>query len=338
MSDASGGVALDANTFLAIDDERNILCAYRRDQGGKPISVIDLDPLLGSRVKKGKPPEEADFEAMTTLGGKVYVMGSHGRSRTGKWRPSRQCFLAVTVEMKAGVVTATPFGTVRRDLVTELLADPRMAGLGLQKAMGSPGDSSEDLAPKETGLNIEGLGAMADGKGVLIGFRNPQVGGKALLVPLTNPAAFVAQGAKPVFGEPILLPLLVWKGDKRYDAGVRDIAWAPRIGVYLISAGPADARKTFALYKWTGRPGDAPVLLEQATRAVAAVEHFTPEAIIIYPNTDRFQLLSDDGSRRVQAPSADDCLPGEFQDGWTDNKFLKDMGKRTFRSLWLEPR
>jgi hypothetical protein len=336
MSDASGAVALDANTFLAVDDERNILCAYRRDRSGKPISVIDLDPILGVRPKKG--PEEADFEGMATLGGKVYVMGSHGRTHTGKWRQSRQCFLAVTVELKTGAVTATPFGTVRRDLVTELLADPRTAGLGLEAAMGSPAVHSEDLAPKKGGLNIEGLGATADGKALLIGFRNPQVGGKAILVPLTNPAAVVAEGARPLFGAPILLPLPVWKEGKRIDAGVRDIAWAPRIGAYLISAGPADERKAFAIYKWSGRPGDAPVLLEQATRAVAAVEHFTPEAIIIYPNTDRFQLLSDDGSRRVRAAGEDDCLPGEFRDGWTENKYLKDMGKRTFRSLWLEPR
>jgi precorrin isomerase len=74
------------------------------------------------------------------------------------------------------------------------------------------------------------------------------------------------------------------------------------------------------------------------TRAVAAVEHFTPEAIVVYAHTDRFQLLSDDGSRRVQVAGEDDCLPGEFRDGWTENKFLKDVAKRTFRSLWLEPR
>jgi hypothetical protein len=338
MSDASGAVALDANTFLTVDDERNILCAYRRDQSGKPISVIDLDPLLGARSKKGKPPEEADFEGMATLGGKVYLIGSHGRTHTGKWRQSRMCFVAVTVEMKAGVVTVTPFGTVRRDLMTELLADPRTARLGLAAALGSPAAHTEDLAPKKGGLNIEGLGAMADGKGLLIGFRNPLVAGKAILVALTNPAAVVAEGAKPVFGEPILLPLPVWKEGKRIDAGVRSIEWSPRVGAYLISAGPADERKVFAIYKWSGKPSDAPVLLEQATRAVAAVEHFTPEAIIIYPHSDRFQLLSDDGSRRVQVAGADDCLPGEFQAGWTENKSLKDLAKRTFRSLWLEPR
>ncbi len=57
-------------------------------------------------------------------------------------------------------------GTPTARLLEDLLAEPRLQGFGLRQAA--------ELAPKtQGGLNIEGMTAMLDGAGVLIGLRGP---------------------------------------------------------------------------------------------------------------------------------------------------------------------
>jgi hypothetical protein len=133
-------------------------------------------------------------------------------------------------------------------------------------------------------LNIEGLTATPTG-GLLVGFRNPIPGGKALIVPIENPLDVVMGKAKAKLGAPILLPL--------GGLGIRSFEYAAARNEFLIVAGPDGVVGPFRLYRWSGSPTDAPVEVPDVS-----FTGLQPEALIVYPDDPKtIEVLSDDGTR-----------------------------------------
>lgn len=158
-------------------------------------------------------------------------------------------------------------------------------------------------------INIEGLSRTPEGA-LLIGFRNPLPGGKALLVPLANPQD-VVDGKPAKAGEPSFLSL----GGR----GIRSIEYFEPKGKYLIVAGPYDDDGDFKLYEWSGSPNEDPAPVDGV-----GFQNFRPEALIAYPGEpSRIQLLSDDGTEQV---NGNDCK---------DPKVEPRL--KSFRSIWLAP-
>jgi len=331
MCDASAAVALDDETFIVADDEKNTLLIYRAGLSGTPLQAIPWARRLG--IAAGDEHPEADIEAATVLDGRIYWITSHGRNKDGKWRPNRHRFFAMTVEWTGDGYVARPFGKSRGDLVRQLVRHEPIRRLALAEAYAAGAKKVERLAPKREGLNIEGLCATADGKSLLIGLRNPMPSGRALLVPLENPAAVVAEGAAPRFGEPVLLKMVSDPRGKSLDLSFRGIEYSPHQAAYLIAAGTADARDAAAIYRWSGDRSDAPVFMPRATAAVRAPQRFRPEALIVYPNNSAVDVLSDDGSLRVKVASPAQCAPGEFLDGQCQQKHLNDDRQKAFRAV-----
>ena len=261
--DGSAGAALPGGLFVGANDETNLLRVYRVT-GGRPVAAQSVSAFLGLPHKA-----EADIEAAATLreaGGDVtYWMTSHARDSHGEERPERSRLFATRWDG----TTIVPVGRARGDLRRALLAAP---GLGLA-AVGN-------RAPEEGGINVEGLADGGRGN-LLIGFRSPLIGpGRlALVVPLAGAAGLVEAGAPVRFGAPVLL-----------DLGGRGIRSLERIGGgYVIVAGPASGDGSFALFRWSGRRGDAP------REVPAPIDGLTVEAAM--PLADgRLLLLSDDGS------------------------------------------
>lgn len=282
LDNASAAVMLDTDRFLVAGDERNrvVLCSLH--QPAAPLKVFDFDAAL---APAGDEPAEADLEAAARIGDRVYWIGSHGRDSDGEWRWNRSRFFATVMETNAVGVTLRPVGTPYRDLMTRLLKCKAVADLGLAQAVGEPGRTVKALAPKRAGVNIEGLAASSDGGSLLIGFRNPIPRGRALVIPLLNPAAIVESAVAPLFGDPILLDL--------QGLGIRDLVCRGGAAGYWILGGPADTTRRFALFSWTGSPSDPPVL-RQSLDPVPGCKDFTPEALL--PQADGVTLLSDDGS------------------------------------------
>ena len=299
MCDASASVLVDADHFLVANDEDNILRAYRFDAPGGPIASFDWSSALG--IGPADPHPEADIEAATRVGNRIYWIASHGTNKEGKPRPNRRRFFATDVARKNGKIELAPAGTPFTGLVEALAADNRFTEFKLaERAMKAP--ESAD------GFNIEGLTATPEGR-LLIGFRNPVPDDAALLVPLENPNEILIGGAKPQFGNPVRLHL-----GKR---GIRSIDFAPTHAAYFIVAGPIGDVGTSALYRWSGVPADDPVLLSHIDFA-----GLNPEAVVapLAPRTDLL-LMSDDGGRTV--------------DGVECKKAPPD--RRKFRSLWISP-
>jgi hypothetical protein len=293
MCDASAAVALDGQHFAVANDEDNPIRVYRADEGSLPIQTFDFSKEV--RVDPKKP--EMDLEGACWLGEKIFWISSHGRNKDGEVRPSRQVLFATTCTKTAKGFDMKPVGRPYRLLLADLIREPRFASLRLAEA--------SKLAPKAAGaLNIEGLCATPEGK-LLIGFRNPVPQSQALLIPLDNPEQVIT-GQRAKFGEPILLPL--------DGLGVRDIAfWR---GEYLIIGGPTDGKPQSSLFVWDGKAQPKKV-------SWLKLGNFNPEALIVYEGrTNAFQVLSDDGTRRV---------------GTEPCKELKDPKQQRFRSMWVQP-
>jgi hypothetical protein len=110
-----------------------------------------------------------------------------------------------------------------------------------------------------------------------------------------NPAE-VNSGAKAALGQPIELAL--------GGLGIRSI---DRVGgEYLVIAGPSGESGGFALYKWSGAAGDAPIAMKKID-----FKDMHPEALFAVPGTDMIQILSDDGGREVQGIKCKDLTEVE---------------------------
>jgi len=331
-SDASAAVAVSENMFIVADDENNILRIYETGKAGQPVGSFDMTSFLD--IEPDHP--EADIEAATMVGRRIYWITSHGRNKDGKLRPNRYRFFATDVFVENRSVKLRPVGKPYRNLIHELLKTWPARQLGLDKAtrfgVELKKKDREKLAPKKNGLNIEGLCASADGEILYIGLRNPRPKDKqdgrvkAIVVALLNPDRVMEKGEAPVFGEPMLWDL---KG-----LGIRSMEYSRFHKACLIIAGGPDEDEGFALYRWSGKPESPPELGRELSLGKSK---FTPEALIPFEKSGRLLILSDDGSLVVKVAGAWECLEGEYRkDGTTLNKYLANPGRKTFRGFWLE--
>ena len=331
-SDASAAVAVAKDMFVVADDENNVLRVYKTSQGGLPLFSYDMTEFLD--IEPEYP--EADIEGATMIGPRIYWITSHGRNKDGKMRPNRYRFFATTVKKDNGNLTINPVGKPCKTLIHSLVKTDTMRHLGLDKATRFDKNElskkeREKLAPKEQGLNIEGLCASADGSTIYIGFRNPRLidkvtgPAKALVVPLNNPEQVIEDKEAPIFGEPMLWDLA--------GLGIRSMEYSHFHKAYFIIAGSFDESPKFALYRWSGKSERPPVFVRELSQS-----NFSPEALVIYKSSDKLFMLSDDGSLKIKVSGAWECMEGEFRkDGTCLNKYLIDPKKKTFRGIWLEP-
>ncbi len=321
-ADASAAVALDVNTLAVADDETNGLRLYDVTRPGPPRAELDLTEF--AVVDREHP--ELDLEGAARVGRRVYWIGSHGRNRDGKRRVNRSCLLATDIGRSATGPTLVPTGRVYRDLLDDLLREPAVRALKLERSVRLPAHFEsvkkhrEALAPKRQGLNIEALAPGPGGRGLYIGFRNPRPldptdgKAKALVIPLINSEDVLLAQARPWFGPPVLLNL--------HGLGLRSMAYLPDLGQYLLVAGDHDGKtREFVLYRWSGHPHEAPI----PVRTFGPPQHdLNIEALVPFPRQAPVLLLSDDGTRRVRINGKE----------WV-NKELPDLRQRTFRGLWL---
>jgi hypothetical protein len=288
ICDASAAVEISAGIFMVANDEDNILRLYRTGKDGPAlVTAPSLSTTLGAVTRKGNP-RELDLEGTAVLDGKIYLIGSHGRSRkTGKVRPTRQRLFAITLvhNTETNRVTFELVGVPYTSLIADLIAhygeDSSLDWLDLESAaMRAPGDPG--------GLNIEGLSATADGSGLLIGMGNPLgPDGRAILIPLTNPEETIS-GKPAVFGEPLTIDLT--------GRGIRSIDYVEPWKHYVIIAGPTGGDGDFAVYRWSGQQADAPVEIPLAWDGESKL---TPEAIFHDSLSNTLHVLSDDGKVAV---------------------------------------
>jgi hypothetical protein len=288
MCDASAAVSLGGGHFAVADDESDILMVYRRGVN-QPVGELKLTRYLNPNDRRaGAKSVEIDIEGAATVGDRIYWISSHGRKKDGSIDPQRWRFFATDIDRRAPTPSLMPsLGKPYKSLVVDMAADSRLAFLK---------DAAELKPEAKGGFNIEGLAATPDG-GMLIGFRNPQVKGAAVILPMLNPASMVDAGAKPKFDDPIFL-----------DLGGRGIRSLELVGnQYLIVAGPygdastSKAMPAFVLYRWSGKPQQAPEMVRSLDFG-----SFRAESVFFDADANDLYLLSDDGTEQVDGRDCKD--------------------------------
>jgi hypothetical protein len=296
MCDASAAVPVESNLFVVANDEDNTLRIYKSEESGKAIYSQDLSSFLQINPKH----PETDIEGATLIKNRIYWITSHGANKEGKQRPNRHRFFATDIEAIDGKFSLKPIGMPFLGLVKAFEDSAGLKNYDLGKA-------AKNAPESKNGLNIEGLTKTPQGN-LLIGFRNPIPEGKALLVPLENPQEVIAGNEKPKLGNPILLAL--------DGLGIRSIEYSDASRAYFIIAGPYDDNGSFQLYRWSGNPSEAPVLIKIDFNGLH------PEALVVYPKKKiRARILSDDGSKFINGQNC---------------KVLVNAQDKAFRSTWLE--
>jgi len=288
--DASAVVALGSDHFAVANDEDNLLRTYNRTHGGPPVQTLDLTKFLELNPKA----PESDLEAAATLGDRAYWITSHGRNRKGRKTPNRHRFFATRYVTNGTQIALEPVGRPYTQLLRDLTREPSLLQFKLATAA--------TRAPKTNdALNIEGLCSTPDNH-LLIGFRNPIPGGKALIVPLLNPAD-LTEGKPAKFGAHMLLDL--------NGLGIRSMGYWR--GHYVILAGSYQNDAISRLYTWDGGTS-APKWIEEIK-----LGGLNPEGVAFYGGTgpEEFHIVSDDGTLSV---------------GGMDCKKLTDPALRRFRS------
>jgi hypothetical protein len=314
-SDASAVTPLGSGMFAIASDERsssdeNFILTYDL-KTRRLVGKLNLNPYLSSdppHPDQDDPKKpEFDIEAAARVGDRVYWITSHGRDSAGKEKKSRRRFFAT--DMKADG-TLEFVGQPYYRLLNALSTHPNTKSLNLHT----------EEAPERGGLNIEGLAA-ADGGDLLIGFRSPVIGGKALLVPLKNPAALISNNTTaPDFARPIFLRL-------RQDRGVRDLLYRNQTKDYLILAGPVGAQGQFSLFQWDGRRDSEPVELP-----IGDMSSVFPESILnLIADTGEVLLLSDDGDCIFQEDGT--CFATEDDNRKKETNKKKPDAARRFRGV-----
>lgn len=292
MCDASAAVPVASHHFVVANDKDSVLRIYDRERPGLPVYEKDFSGLLGVR------DPETDLEGGTRIGDRLYWIASHSATGQGD-SLSRRCLFAARIALEGPSFDLSLAGRPYTGLLHDLELRDDLKRYHLDRAARLPPESLD-------GLNIEGLSRTPEG-GLLIAFRNPRPGGKALLVTLKNPAE-VTDGRAGRFGKPVLLDL----GGR----GIRSIEYSDARERYFIVAGPHDDEGTFAFFEWSGHAADRP----QAVHAI----HFdglNPEALVLYADQSvREQVLSDDRGDEVNGRR---CL-------W------REQDQQSFRSLWIE--
>ena len=314
MSDASDAIAQDDNFYMSGDDELNVLNVYSRSASGLPFVSYDYTSYL-ALPDPTKP--EVDLEAATNSTAhtnRTYWLGSmsNGKAPSFGDKPNRNRIFATTTS-GTGASTAFSFVGYYGNLKAELISWGDANGYNFT-ASAAAGVDSKTVG----GFAAEGMVFGPDNTTLYIGMRAPLVPTStrtnAVIAPIVNFETWFNDGApvgSPTFAAPIELNL----GGR----GLRDLTRLSN-GTYIIIAGnPGAAPVTSAIYKWTGNPTDAPILITTSADGILNMEGVMQVNVAGVLSLNKLQVITDGGSEILYADAV-------------EAKDFADLNLRKFRS------
>jgi hypothetical protein len=277
----SGVVQLPDGRLLIIQDEarRPFNLLSLDSEGNLKPQILRREPLLlGWRGLRGLGKLD-DLEAMAIdRNGYVYAITSHSRTeRTGRLSSARQKLVRFRVE--GDRVTDSAVAPELKSFIAA--CDPLLDKAIRAKGRGETG-----------GLNIEGLAFNRDGDQLWIGFRSPLKNKRAIIVVVENPQEIFEQEVPQLDKQEILLDL--------DGAGIRGLAYTPRLDGYLILAAREDKKKSFNLWFWSGNRNEAARKVKiKGPKDLRRAEGITP---VKFGDADGILIFSDEGETARGTP------------------------------------
>lgn len=290
VCDVSAAATIDDSHFIVGNDEDETLSLYTTD--GSTMAAVQSFNF--SSYLRSNPDHESDIEDAARSGDRIYWITSHGRSKKGKRRNNRYRLFATDIT-DALPTLQLQWGGHYDHLVQDMLEreswDDESPVTGetielIAQATQLGKKKASELGPKKTGLNIEALAVAPNRGGLLIGFRNPLVQGRALVLNLKNPDALLSNsGARANFSKPAYIDL--------GGLGFRSMTYDASRKVFFIIAGPTKNVGPFKLFRWNGMYDPSPVFIRKLPHAKRSY----PEVLLIHKQ--QAQILNDEGRRKI---------------------------------------
>jgi hypothetical protein len=333
---ASAAVSLDDERVIVGSDDDNLIRTYDLVEPADLVVKDDSGEIDPALMALHRPRASQNFYPFTKVhqfsrrnfsaiegaavgDGFVFWAGSHGRRRDGENRPNRRRFFATKIVHFGATPILEPYGEPVVDLVQQIESAESLHSAGLTRSIMSLHRRLEHLAPEVRGFEIQALSMAGDGRTLLIGLRSPSLVNKAIVVPLVNPQA-VAEGERAIFGDPIYLAL----GGRTISA----MEWVPALESQLILAAKTGAHDGFVLYRWSGKSGEEPVLLQELP------EELDAQSFIVSADATRVLVFSDDSEVRYPVSGPNDCQ-NRIENGTCACNKLTDHGPKKFRAIWV---
>ncbi|MBA3498984.1 MAG: hypothetical protein H0T65_01340, partial [Deltaproteobacteria bacterium] len=158
VCDGSAAAALDVDHLIGFSDNDQTIRVFKRSENAMPIRTQDI----GSSLALGGTTPKVDFEDVERIGDRIYAISSHGRKNDGNKDDNRYRFAAVDVTGQSPSFQFAVAGS-RSSLLLELMAtanwlSPESSIIdAIKNASKLEEQSNSNLAPKNQGVNIEGL-------------------------------------------------------------------------------------------------------------------------------------------------------------------------------------
>ncbi|MBT9612241.1 MAG: DUF3616 domain-containing protein [Burkholderiales bacterium] len=261
--------------FLVVEDEKQYPFSLVTISSTGSVSSIPLSPGALEAGDVFKKLDDLEGIALDRSG-YLYAITSHSRDTDGDEKKSRDKLVRFRIE---GERVVAPL--VAKGLKPALAAThPVLAA------------AAEILDVKTSGgLNIEAVEISPDQQRLLIGFRSPLLGHRAIIAYVENPAAIFEAGEPPRIAA--TLETLDLGGN-----GIRGMCYLPSLNGYLVTSGPiAREQVHFQLWFWSGDRG-APAR-RVSVPGLQGFEHAEGVSPAVIDGRQRIIIVSDDGSRQA---------------------------------------
>lgn len=289
----SGAQQLEDGRLLIVEDEAS-----------RALSIVELLPdgsiaenaALDNRLLSSFRSKLSDLEGLTmSADGYIYAITSHSRTKKGTRKQAREQLVRFKIRgndlIDSGVYTG----------LTDQLKNSGV----FERAV----ENSVNKNVSFQAINIEALSFDKEGRRLLLGFREPLIDGKAMIVVVENPVGIFERGEQPIFSEDVILVELE-------GGGIRSLAYDPVKGLYLMvnEAPAADGKNQFQLWTWSGALAEQPMRVE--LRGMTGLKNVEAIAPVIINGETKLLIVSDDGSSKKNQPAKYMVL--EYEQLWRD--------------------
>lgn len=268
----------DGRILVVEDEYKRAFSIMRFLQDGS----LEENPALEVRLLRAFRAKPDDLEGLSMdADGYIYAITSHSRDVKGRREPNREQLLRFRI-VGDDVVDLK----VYTGLTDQLQLSPV-----LQQALSQYTDQLVNFSR----INIEGLNFDQRNQRLLVGFREPLVDGKSMVVKIANPAGIFERAEEPKFSDVALLDL--------QGGGIRSLSYDPILGAFLIvnEISGHEGNLYSQLWSWSGEPDAQPEPV--ALPEIINLHNVESIDSITVNGESRLLIMSDEGNVKKEKPA-----------------------------------
>ncbi len=253
------------------------------DESSRALRVVEFLPdgsisennLRNNFLLKSFNRKLSDLEGLAMdSSGYIYAITSHSRTEKGKRKKARELILRFKIVGDK---------VVDIGIYTNLVNNLKRTGI-LDSVLGKINDKNINFDE----INIEALSFDKDQNKLFIGFRQPLIDGKSMLITITNPVGIFERNEQAKLSSKVVLLDLD-------GGGIRSLVYDTHLKGYLLSneVKGKNGKLKSQLWFWKGNPNQVPERINLP--GIIDLKNVESIAPVIVNGEQRILLLSDDG-------------------------------------------